>query len=219
MFRSMIDVYVETVRYRKTPDGPQQVRRSIELDTAQAVLQSSQFLTALPILDYTRPAPMPVIRTGGKMELLPLGYDLECRTLTHSEVTYDQYRDRSTAKYVLEAISWRLASSFEHHLLEGDIREPMRLLFSTTHVRLFLWILRCPLSFRGASRQFFLMLQTMHARSPCGSASDSRLRFGHGSRDRRRRSAGAYCGLRRRRLKWMDWTPACGPRGDPKPRI
>jgi hypothetical protein len=102
MFRSMVDADVETVRYRKTPDGPELVRRSLDLDTAQAVLQSPQFLGALPVLDYTRPAPMPIIRQGGKLDLLPLGYDPESRTLTHDDVRYDRHMELDAAKRFLD---------------------------------------------------------------------------------------------------------------------
>jgi 5S rRNA maturation endonuclease (ribonuclease M5) len=104
MFRSMIDDHVHTVRFRKTADGPVQVRHSIDFDTAQAVLHSPQFLTALPALDFVRPAPLPIIRRDGKLELLPVGYDPESRTLTYDEVPFDREMDIDTAKQIIELV-------------------------------------------------------------------------------------------------------------------
>lgn len=104
MLRSMADANVRTIRYRKTSDGPEQVRRSMDLDTAQAVLSSPMFLSALPPLDYIRPAQMPIIRKDGSMELLPVGYDRESRTLTHEETRYDHGMNAETAKHIFNGV-------------------------------------------------------------------------------------------------------------------
>lgn len=104
MFRSLADELVVTVKVRNTKDGPQEIRRSMSLDVAQAVVQSHQYLAALPILDYIRPARMPIIRRGGALEMLPVGYDPESRTLTHEEVVYDMNMELSVAKALLDEV-------------------------------------------------------------------------------------------------------------------
>ena len=58
------------------------LRHSMSLDTAKALVVAPQFLEPLPEIRRFAPVRMPTMRADGRIELLPLGFDEETRTLT-----------------------------------------------------------------------------------------------------------------------------------------
>lgn len=58
------------------------LRHSMSLDTAKALVVAPQFLEPLPEIRRFAPVRMPVMREDGRIELLPLGFHEETRTLT-----------------------------------------------------------------------------------------------------------------------------------------
>jgi hypothetical protein len=58
------------------------LRHSMSLDTARALVVAPQFLEPLPEIRRFAPVRMPTMRADGRIELLPLGFDEETRTLT-----------------------------------------------------------------------------------------------------------------------------------------
>lgn len=81
----------QRVRLYKTHHGQQDskisLKQSMTIDTANALVVSPQFLGSLPTLARFQPVRMPVVKDGGHLELLSVGYDTETETLTSSAGT------------------------------------------------------------------------------------------------------------------------------------
>lgn len=77
--RTFAEDYIEFFGYNHRGDN---VIASLTIDMARAVLASPQFHRRLPRIVGVNSCPQPVCREGGRIELLPCGYDQEFKTLT-----------------------------------------------------------------------------------------------------------------------------------------
>ena len=77
--RTFSEDYIEFFGFNHKGD---KVVTSLTIDMARAVLASPQFHRRLPRILRVNSCPQPVVREGGRIELLPCGYDPEFKTLT-----------------------------------------------------------------------------------------------------------------------------------------
>ena len=77
VFRSAIERYVEYFKTRSDESGNTwPVVRSLNNKDAETILFSSAFWPRLPEIKRVHPCPLPVLRPGGKVEMLEPGYDV-----------------------------------------------------------------------------------------------------------------------------------------------
>ena len=81
--RTFAEDYIEFYGYNHKGDN---VVASLTIDMARAVLAAPQLHRRLPRIVRVNSCPQPVVREGGRIELLPVGYDPEFKTLTIAEV-------------------------------------------------------------------------------------------------------------------------------------
>lgn len=81
-FRSWIEDFVRTVKVKLDDQGAVTVATTMSDDIAGAVCKSPQFLQQLYRVERINPCPMPWLRKDGKIELLPVGLDVESATFT-----------------------------------------------------------------------------------------------------------------------------------------
>lgn len=81
--RTFSEDYIEFYGYNHKGDN---VVASLTIDMARAVLAAPQLHRRLPRIVRVNSCPQPVVREGGRIELLPVGYDPEFKTLTIAEV-------------------------------------------------------------------------------------------------------------------------------------
>ena len=89
-FRTLVERHV--VCYRKRLRGPStySVNVTMSADDARGIMAAPQFTEKLRRLSRLNLCRLPVLRTDGKLELLPEGYDPASKTLTVSNVTYPE---------------------------------------------------------------------------------------------------------------------------------
>lgn len=100
-FRTLVERYVIGYRERRAGNATYQLDVTMTSDEATGVIASPQFLEGLRPLVRLNRIRKPVQRANGVIELLPEGYDSESRTLTISDVSYDEDMPISTALEVL----------------------------------------------------------------------------------------------------------------------
>ncbi len=90
-FRSLVEQRLICIRQVGHKEATFTVMQTMEKEVAQGCLAAPEFLSQLPLIERVNTARLPVLRAGGKIELLPEGYDLESRTYTFkSGIEYDE---------------------------------------------------------------------------------------------------------------------------------
>jgi hypothetical protein len=88
---TLIEDYCIPYRISHHSGGRFCVNRSLNTTTAKRVLASPHFLRELRKVRRLNAVSLPIIRSNGKLELLPAGYDVESRTLTlGTPICYEQ---------------------------------------------------------------------------------------------------------------------------------
>ncbi len=86
--RAWVERHLVCYRKRRSQEQVYEVNVTMRPDDAAGVLAAPQFVERLLKLHRVNHARLPVIRTDGRLELLPEGYDLDSQTLTLSGVEY-----------------------------------------------------------------------------------------------------------------------------------
>lgn len=96
-FRTWINDHVILFEKRDKADNPIQV--TLPIEAANTILANTHFRRALRPLQGMNHVPLPVIREGGALEVLPYGYDEETGIFTvDGGVQYDRTMDIEAAK-------------------------------------------------------------------------------------------------------------------------
>ena len=83
LLRTWAEKHVLTYRDKQLGSGQSlSTKHTMNEDTARSVIVSPQFLEQLPKVERFNPCPMPCMRADGKIELLPIGLDVESLTYT-----------------------------------------------------------------------------------------------------------------------------------------
>ena len=85
-FRTLLERHV--ICYRKGKNGAFDVNTTMRDDEARGIMASPQFRERLRRLRRLNSCRLPVLRTDGRLDLLPEGYDVVSETLTISTVNY-----------------------------------------------------------------------------------------------------------------------------------
>lgn len=88
--RTWIEQHCICFRVRSSNGGSIQFSHTCSLDDARTVIQSVQFLQALPEIVAINQTRLPVMRTDGAIELLPPGYDPASRVFTAPNIECDE---------------------------------------------------------------------------------------------------------------------------------
>jgi hypothetical protein len=80
--RTWIEDHVQTVKVKHGEQGAVCLASTMTDDIAGAVCKSPQFLKQLHRVERINPCPMPWLRKDGKIELLPVGLDVDSATFT-----------------------------------------------------------------------------------------------------------------------------------------
>jgi hypothetical protein len=100
--RTLAEEHLVCFRRRGTGGNELSLERTMSESDAKGVLCAQQFLSKLPSLDKIATARLPVMRSGGTMELLPTGYDGESRTLTLPVCDYEEDMELGAAKEIID---------------------------------------------------------------------------------------------------------------------
>jgi 5S rRNA maturation endonuclease (ribonuclease M5) len=97
-FRTWIENHAVMYRQKTFNERVYEVDVTLRDDESRGILASPQFMGALRVVRRVNHARLPILRTGGKIELLPIGYDVPSKTLTLPGVEYAD--DMPTAEAV-----------------------------------------------------------------------------------------------------------------------
>ena len=97
-FRTWIETHCIMYRQRTFNERVYEVSVTLRDDESRGILASPQFTGALRVVRRVNHARLPILRTSGKIELLPIGYDSPSQTLTLPGIAYPN--DMPTAEAV-----------------------------------------------------------------------------------------------------------------------
>ncbi len=100
--RTRAERYVTFYRVRSLNQSYVDVGASLNEGDARGILVSQQFLEHLKSIRHVNTVRLPVLRPGGKIELLPEGYDRETETFTDAQVDYSEDVTFESAKAELQ---------------------------------------------------------------------------------------------------------------------
>ena len=100
-FRTWVEKHAICYRVFETKGGVIQLDLTMSEDVAKAVLASPQFQQLLRPVQQLNTCQMPTLRANGKIELLPVGYDAESKTLTIAEIEYQTDMPLDQAKAII----------------------------------------------------------------------------------------------------------------------
>ena len=106
-FRTLVERHLVCQRRRKDST---EAEMTMSDDHARVILASDQFVEQLQPLERVNTCRLPVLREGGRIELLPEGYDAATHTLTRSQI---EYRDNMTLDEATALLIDDLYSEFE----------------------------------------------------------------------------------------------------------
>jgi hypothetical protein len=115
-FRTWAEKYVVCFTWEKSDEGPpMRIRKSMSVTEAGTTLSSEHFLKRLRSVRKLNQVRQPVLRKSGKIELLPVGYDVESETYTFDtpEVEFSEEMTLDKAKAILDEL-------FAEFCFQGD---------------------------------------------------------------------------------------------------
>ncbi len=101
-FRTWIENHCIMYRQKTFNERVYEVNVTLRDDESRGILASPQFTGALRVVRRVNHARLPILRSGGQIELLPIGYDAPSQTLTLPGIEYAD--DKPTAE-AIEIIS------------------------------------------------------------------------------------------------------------------
>jgi hypothetical protein len=100
--RTWIEQHCTCFRVRSSSGGSIQFSHTCSFDDARTVIQSVQFLQALPEIVSINQTRLPVMRTDGSIELLPPGYDPASRVFTAPNIECEECIMLDQARAVID---------------------------------------------------------------------------------------------------------------------
>jgi hypothetical protein len=101
-FRTWIENHCVMYRQKTFNESVYEVNVTLRDDESRGILASPQFMGALRVVRRVNHARLPILRNGGQIELLPVGYDNASETLTLPGV---QYRDNMPHAEAVEIVN------------------------------------------------------------------------------------------------------------------
>jgi hypothetical protein len=97
LMRTLAERHVTFFRIKSFNESTLQVGATLDESDARGILVSPQFLECLNPLRHLSTVRLPVLRSDGRLELLPEGYDRETETFTDMQVEYSEHMPLSDA--------------------------------------------------------------------------------------------------------------------------
>jgi hypothetical protein len=104
MLRTLVENHLVCYRIRSVGETELSFERTMTESDAKGILSSQQFIDELPKLEKVATARLPVMRSDGKIELLPIGYDRESLTLTLPQCNFDEALSVSEARKIVDEL-------------------------------------------------------------------------------------------------------------------
>ncbi len=101
-FRSWVEYFCTTYREVMASHGAVKVKQTMGVDDARSCLRAREFVSRQPQLLRINPVRLPIARSDGRIELLPVGYDPEsCILTTPQKWEYDETMQVQPAAAIL----------------------------------------------------------------------------------------------------------------------
>jgi Bifunctional DNA primase/polymerase, N-terminal/Primase C terminal 1 (PriCT-1) len=89
-FRTLVETYVVCCKISSIRSGALKVGKTMTVEDARGIMAADSFRSQLRPLSRVNRCRLPVLRSDGRIELLPEGYDAETQALTIRDVVYDE---------------------------------------------------------------------------------------------------------------------------------